>query len=205
MRRLLIAPVLLSALALSACGHSAAIHATTPAGASGARSTTTAPPSTTTAPPSTTTTSATSTTATTGGSGGSETAVPAVAEPTNLSTEPVVSGGSQPPPTKLVTRDLVVGTGTVATASSTVDVKYVGASYTTGKDFTSSTWTDNKPTSFSLDTVVPGFAEGIVGMKIGGRREIVIPPSLGYGSSGAGATIKPNETLVFVVDLTGVS
>jgi peptidylprolyl isomerase len=119
--------------------------------------------------------------------------------------EPVVSPGGSPAPTKLLTKDLVVGTGTVATSSSTVQVKYVGAAYTSGQDFTSSTWTQGKATSFSLHTVVPGFAEGIVGMKVGGRREIVIPPALGYGSSGSGSVIKPNETLVFVVDLEGVS
>ncbi len=84
-------------------------------------------------------------------------------------------------------------------------MKYVGADYTTGKDFTSTTWTENRPTSFALTTVVPGFSQGIVGMKVGGRREIVIPPSLGYGSHGSGSAVKPNETLVFVVDLKGVT
>jgi peptidylprolyl isomerase len=118
--------------------------------------------------------------------------------------EPVISAGVANPPTRLVTKDLVVGTGATATSSSTVVVKYVGADYSTGKDFTSSTWTNDKATSFSLHTVVPGFAQGIIGMKVGGRREIVIPPSLGYGASGSGSTIKPYETLVFVVDLKAV-
>jgi peptidylprolyl isomerase len=105
----------------------------------------------------------------------------------------------------LVTKDLVVGTGTPATSSSTVVVKYVGADFTTGADFTSSTWTGGKPATFPLSTVVPGFREGIVGMKMGGRREIVIPSALGYGSKGSPPTIKPNEALVFVVDLQSVS
>ena len=130
--------------------------------------------------------------------------MPAVAQPTDLTVEPVVGPGAQPPPTKLVTKDLVVGTGKTATASSTVVVKYVGADYTTGTDFTSGTWQENKATSFALSTVVPGFSQGIVGMKVGGRREIVIPPSLGYGASGSGSIIKPNETLVFVVDLVSL-
>lgn len=131
--------------------------------------------------------------------------MPAVAASTDLTTQPVISPGTPPPPTSLVTKDLVVGTGAAASASSTVLVKYVGADYTTGKDFTSSTWTNNQPTSFALTTVVPGFSRGIVGMKVGGRREIVIPPSLGYGSRGSGTAVKANETLVFVVDLKSVS
>ncbi|MHB8220971.1 MAG: FKBP-type peptidyl-prolyl cis-trans isomerase [Acidimicrobiales bacterium] len=131
--------------------------------------------------------------------------LPAVANPTNLKVEPVVSPGTSPPPNTLLFKNLVVGTGKVATSSSTVLVKYVGAAYTSGKDFTASTWTQGQATSFSLHGVVPGFAQGITGMKVGGRREIVIPPSLGYGSGGSGATIKPNETLVFVVDLEAVS
>ena len=127
-----------------------------------------------------------------------------MADPTNLTTAPVLSAGTPPPPDHLVTKDLVVGTGTTATATSTVLVKYVGADYTTGKDFTTSTWTQGQPTSFALSTVVPGFAQGIEGMKVGGRRVIVIPPSLGYGSRGSGSAVGPNETLVFVVDLKGV-
>jgi peptidylprolyl isomerase len=131
--------------------------------------------------------------------------VPAVATPTNLTVKPVISAGMPPPPKTLVTKDLVVGTGTTATKSSTVSVKYVGASFTTGKDFTSSTWTEGKPTTFPLSEVVPGFSQGIVGMKVGGRREIIIPSALGYGTKGQPPTIQPTETLVFVVDLKGVS
>jgi peptidylprolyl isomerase len=104
----------------------------------------------------------------------------------------------------LVTKDLVVGTGPVAKTTSTVVVKYVGASYTTGTDFTSSTWSTGQPATFSLSQVVPGFKEGIVGMKVGGRREIVIPSALGYGKRGSPPAIKPTEALVFVVDLQAV-
>lgn len=134
----------------------------------------------------------------------SSTGAPAVAQATDQDVEPVISPGTAPPPSKLVVVNLVTGTGATASASSTVEVKYVGADYTTGTDFTSSTWTADRPATFSLHGVVPGFAEGITGMKVGGRREIVIPPSLGYGPTGQSPAIKPNETLVFVVDLVGI-
>ena len=104
---------------------------------------------------------------------------------------------------KLETKDLVVGTGTVAAAGDTVGVKYVSVNYANGKDFTDE-WTSGKPTSFPLSGVIPGFAQGIEGMKVGGRREIVIPWTLGYGAKGQGP-IGPKETLVFVVDLKSVS
>lgn len=188
MRRFLIVPVLMLALFAAACGGAGngTSHAKT--GTTATTATTTSSSSTTTPKPSTASSS-----------------TPAVAEPTNLTVEPVISAGTPPPPTTLVTKDLVVGTGATATAKSTVEVKYVGADYTTGQDFTSSTWTSGKATSFPLTTVVPGFSQGIVGMKVGGRREIVIPPSLGYRSQGSGTAVKPNETLVFVVDLKSVS
>jgi len=128
---------------------------------------------------------------------------PAVANAADLKAAPVVSAGSGAPPSTLVTRDLVVGTGPVATATATVNVQYVGANYADGKVFDSS-WQRGQPTSFPLAQVVPGFAQGITGMHVGGRREIVIPPALGYGASGNGP-VGPNETLVFVVDLLGLA
>jgi peptidylprolyl isomerase len=102
-----------------------------------------------------------------------------------------------------VTKDLVVGTGATATASDTVQVQYVGANYTDGKNFDSS-WSRGQPASFPLNQVVPGFSQGIVGMKVGGRREIVIPSALGYGAMGSPPAVAPNETLVFVVDLLAI-
>jgi peptidylprolyl isomerase len=191
-RRLLLPSAILLGLLLAACGSSGG-GSTTSTSTTGATTT------------STTAAKATSSTTTSSGGGSGAGSVPAVAAPTDLTTQPVISPGTPPPPTSLVTKDLVVGTGTTATASSTVSVKYVGADYTTGKNFTATTWTENRPTSFALTTVVPGFSQGIVGMKVGGRREIVIPSSLGYGSRGSGSVIKPNETLVFVVDLKAVS
>jgi peptidylprolyl isomerase len=102
-----------------------------------------------------------------------------------------------------LTKDLVVGTGPQASGTSTVKVQYVGADYTNGHVFDSS-WQRGQPATFPLTGVVPGFAQGIAGMKVGGRREIVIPPDLGYGASGSPPAVGPNETLVFVVDLLAV-
>lgn len=130
--------------------------------------------------------------------------LPAVANATDLSKEPVISPGPSPAPTTLRTADLVVGTGATATASSTVDVRYVGADYSNGKVFDDTPWKQGQPSSFSLSGVIPGFAQGIVGMKVGGRREIVIPPALGYGAQGQPPAVGANETLVFVVDLVQV-
>ena len=130
--------------------------------------------------------------------------IPVVGNATNLSAEPVVHADRDKPPDRLLTKDLVRGSGAAATTTSTVSVKYVGADYRNGEIFTSSTWATGKAATFSLTKVVPGFAEGIAGMKVGGRREIVIPPALGYGSTASGP-IQKNETLVFVVDLQAVS
>jgi peptidylprolyl isomerase len=129
--------------------------------------------------------------------------LPAVSNATDLKVEPLPAPGTAPAPTQLVTADLVVGTGAEATAASTVEVQYVGASYASGKVFDSS-WQRGQAATFPLSGVIPGFAQGIVGMKVGGRREVVIPPALGYGASGSPPTIGPNETLVFVIDLLSV-
>jgi len=154
----------------------------------------------------------TASTTTTGGGAASATGeVQATATPTlpavtgagNTDHEPSIGAGTSPAPTQLQTRDLVTGTGTAAALTSTVKVQYVGANYATGKDFDAS-WTDNGPATFSLNQVVPGFAQGISGMKVGGWREIVIPPALGYGAGGQPPAVGPNETLVFVVDLIAV-
>jgi peptidylprolyl isomerase len=129
---------------------------------------------------------------------------PAVSGATDLSHEPVIGPGATPPPTSLEIKDLVVGTGRTAVASDRVAVNYVGADYTTGKVFDDTPWKEGLPAPFLLSQVVPGFAQGIVGMKIGGRREIVIPPALGYGAAGSPPAVSPNETLVFVVDLKAI-
>ncbi|MCL5444657.1 MAG: FKBP-type peptidyl-prolyl cis-trans isomerase [Acidimicrobiales bacterium] len=91
----------------------------------------------------------------------------------------------------------------MATAQSTVKVQYVGANYVTGTIFDSS-WSRGQPATFPLNGVIPGFAQGIEGMRVGGRREVVIPPALGYGAQGSPPNVQPNETLVFVIDLLAV-
>jgi hypothetical protein len=132
------------------------------------------------------------------------TGLPAVDHATDLKVAPVIAAGPGTPESTLVTRDLVVGSGTAAVATSTVRIQYTGALYATGKVF-DATWTRGAaPATFGLNQVVPGFAQGIVGMKIGGRREIVIPPALGYGSKTNGP-IPGGSTLVFIVDLLAIS
>ncbi|MBV9802200.1 MAG: FKBP-type peptidyl-prolyl cis-trans isomerase [Solirubrobacterales bacterium] len=126
--------------------------------------------------------------------------------PPALAKEPVVTVPKGPAPAKLVTKDLVVGTGQTAKAGDTIVVNYVGVLYKTGKEFDSS-WSRNTPftTPLSAGQVIPGWVQGIPGMKVGGRRELIIPSSLAYGKSGSGTTIPPNSPLVFVVDLLSIS
>jgi peptidylprolyl isomerase len=134
------------------------------------------------------------------------TSVPTPKPPSPLSKKPVVTVPTGPAPTKLVTKDLITGTGTTAKEGDTVTVNYVGVLYKGGKEFDSS-WSRNQTFSTPLTTgsVIPGWVQGIAGMKVGGRRELIIPPNLAYGKAGSGSTIPPNSTLVFVVDLLSVS
>ncbi len=128
---------------------------------------------------------------------------PPVSHASDLKSEPLPAAGAGSPPAALLSKDLVVGSGATAQATSTVDVQYVGANWTDGKVFDSS-WQRGQPATFPLNQVIPGFAQGIVGMKVGGRRELVIPPALGYGAQGSAPAVGPNETLVFVIDLVSV-
>jgi FKBP-type peptidyl-prolyl cis-trans isomerase len=130
---------------------------------------------------------------------------------TDLANKPKVSAKSSDIPDALRTRTLVQGDGATATPTSTVTVQYVGVLYTNGKQFDSS-WDHNGAVSFSLQQVVPGFAQGIGGnsqiapMKVGGRRIMILPPDLGYGAAGTpDGSIPPNTPIVFVVDLIGVN
>lgn len=109
------------------------------------------------------------------------------------------------PPSSLVTKDLEEGTGVAAKPGDVVKVNYVGVNYKTGKEFDAS-WNRGQPFPFELGSgaVIPGWEQGLEGMKVGGRRELIIPPELGYGSAGSPPTIPPNETLVFVIDLEEV-
>jgi peptidylprolyl isomerase len=122
-----------------------------------------------------------------------------------LSKEPKVTPPSGPAPTKLVTKELIAGTGAEAKAGDTVTVNYVGVLYKGGKEFDAS-WKRNEPFSFALGKgqVIKGWDQGIPGMKVGGRRELIIPSALAYGAAGSSPTIPPNAPLVFVVDLLGV-
>ena len=110
------------------------------------------------------------------------------------------------PPADLVIVDVTEGDGAEATSGSTVSVHYVGVAHSTGEEFDAS-WNRGAPFRFPLGAgrVIGGWDKGVAGMKVGGRRKLVIPPHLGYGDRGAGGVIKPGETLVFVVDLLGVS
>jgi peptidylprolyl isomerase len=122
-----------------------------------------------------------------------------------LSKEPKVTPPSGPAPTKLETKELIAGTGAEAKAGDTVTVNYVGILYKGGKEFDAS-WKRNEPFSFSLGKaqVIPGWDQGIPGMKVGGRRELIIPAALAYGAKGSPPTIPPNAPLIFVVDLLSV-
>jgi peptidylprolyl isomerase len=120
-------------------------------------------------------------------------------------TKPKVTVPKVAPPKKLEVKDLEEGSGAAAKAGDYVTVNYVGVNYKTGKEFDAS-WDRGEPFSFSLGAgeVIPGWDQGVAGMKVGGRRELIIPPDLGYGSTGSPPAIPPNETLVFVVDLEAV-
>ncbi|MCO1657807.1 FKBP-type peptidyl-prolyl cis-trans isomerase [Pseudonocardia humida] len=124
--------------------------------------------------------------------------------PTDLDGPLAAGPGTADPPAGLLAQDLVVGTGQPATADSTVDVRYTGTFYADGSQFDSSWARGEEPIQFPLNGVVPGFAQGIEGMQPGGRRVMVIPPALGYGSQDQ-RSIPGNSTLVFVVDLVSVS
>lgn len=120
-------------------------------------------------------------------------------------TKPEVTIPDTPPPGELTIEDLEVGDGTEAVTGRAVEVHYVGVAWSTGKQFDAS-WDRGQSFSFGLGRgeVISGWDQGVAGMKVGGRRRLTIPPHMGYGSRGAGGVIKPNETLVFVVDLLAV-
>ncbi len=118
--------------------------------------------------------------------------------------KPEVSIPDSDAPSELQVEDLVVGDGPEAAAGMAVDVHYVGVAWSTGKQFDAS-WDRGDTFQFRLGAgqVISGWDQGVAGMRLGGRRRLTIPPHLGYGAQGAGGVIKPNETLVFVVDLLG--
>jgi len=119
-------------------------------------------------------------------------------------TKPKVEVPSGPPPQKLEIKDLEEGSGPAAKPGDEVTVNYVGVNYKTGKQFDAS-WDRGEPFTFKLgeELVIPGWEEGIPGMKSGGRRELIIPPELGYGYARTEG-IPPGSSLIFVVDLISV-
>jgi peptidylprolyl isomerase len=106
------------------------------------------------------------------------------------------------PPADLQVTDVWEGDGAVAKAGDTVEVHYVGVAYSTGEEFDAS-WNRGAPLQFQLGVgqVIAGWVLGVLGMKVGGRRQLIIPPGLAYGERGAGRSIAPGETLIFVCDL----
>ncbi|HEX8498311.1 MAG TPA: FKBP-type peptidyl-prolyl cis-trans isomerase [Actinomycetales bacterium] len=121
-------------------------------------------------------------------------------------TKPEIEFPGDTPPTELVLDDEIEGDGPEAVPGKTVLAHYVGVAWSTGEEFDAS-WNRGEPLSFRLGAgqVIAGWDQGIQGMKVGGRRRITIPPHLGYGDRGAGAAIKGGETLIFVVDLVGLT
>ena len=123
-----------------------------------------------------------------------------------MSTEkPEVDFPGGEPPADLQITDITEGNGEVAKAGDTVQVHYVGVAYSTGEEFDSS-YDRGDPLQFQLGAgrVIAGWDQGVQGMRVGGRRQLVIPPHLAYGDRGAGNVIAPGETLIFVCDLVAV-
>ena len=120
-----------------------------------------------------------------------------------MSEKPLVTvPDSEPSGTQLKVDDLVIGAGDEAKSGHAAEVHYVGVSWKTGNEFDAS-WNRNETFKFKLGggQVIPGWDQGVICMKVGGRRQLTIPPALAYGAAGAGGVIGPNEHLIFVVDL----
>jgi peptidylprolyl isomerase len=124
---------------------------------------------------------------------------------TNLDAKPKVTVPDGAAPKKLEKTEIVEGDGAEAKSGDEVTVQYVGVNYKNGKEFDAS-WDRGEPFAFQLGAgmVIPGWDQGVEGMKVGGRRELIIPPELAYGTAGSPPAIGPNETLIFIVDLEAV-
>jgi peptidylprolyl isomerase len=116
-------------------------------------------------------------------------------------TKPEIDFPDGPPPSELVIEDLVVGDGAEAVPGGNVEVHYLGVEYDTGEEFDSS-WNRGQTIEFPLRGLIQGWQDGIPGMKVGGRRKLVIPPALAYGPAGSGHRLS-GKTLIFVIDLVG--
>ena len=138
--------------------------------------------------------------------GSTEAATSAAESPASAEkTKPTVMVPKGAPPKALEIKDLEEGTGAETKAGDEVTVQYVGVNYRNGKEFDAS-WDRGEPFTFQLGAgmVIPGWDQGVEGMKVGGRRELIIPPELAYGPEGSPPAIGPNETLIFVIDLLEV-
>lgn len=119
-------------------------------------------------------------------------------------TKPEIDFPGETPPEELVVNDLIEGTGTEVVPGTVVSAHYVGVSWSTGEEFDAS-WNRGTPLDFTVGVgqVIKGWDQGLLGMKVGGRRRLEIPSELAYGERGAGSAIAPNESLIFVIDLMG--
>lgn len=122
---------------------------------------------------------------------------------TSAGRKPEIEAPEGPAPRTLEITDISVGDGPEAAARSTVNVHYLGVEYDTGEEFDSS-WSRGASINFPLSNLIAGWQQGIPGMKVGGRRRLVVPPSLAYGPAGGGHSLS-GKTLIFVIDLLGVS
>ncbi|BDZ42321.1 peptidyl-prolyl cis-trans isomerase [Paraoerskovia sediminicola] len=120
---------------------------------------------------------------------------------TNELTKPEIDAPEGPAPADLEVVDLVVGDGAEAQPGATVKIHYMGVEFDSGEEFDSS-WSRGEPIEFPLPRLIPGWQRGVPGMKVGGRRKLVVPPSLAYGPAGAGHRLS-GQTLIFVIDLLG--
>ncbi len=133
-------------------------------------------------------------------SGSDATVLPVVSDV--VGEAPTISKPSGTPPAELTTKDVIVGTGAEVLPTSTLTVHYTLMAWSTGK-IVESSW-GGQPATFALAGVVEGWQRGLPGAQAGGRRLLILPPSMGYGAVGSGP-IGPNETLVFSVDIISVS
>lgn len=122
---------------------------------------------------------------------------------TDLNSKPEVDFPEGQAPEDLAIVDIVVGDGADATPGATVDVHYLGVEFDSGDEFDSS-WNRGQSINFPLGSLIAGWQQGIPGMKVGGRRKLIVPPNLAYGPAGAGHRLS-GQTLIFVIDLLGVS
>jgi peptidylprolyl isomerase len=199
----MLTPQKASKLLSLAAASAVCVSVTAACSSSSSSSTTTSIPTTSAAPSTSATTAAGGTASGTNGIASIPTADLSPAG--KIGHRPTVKVPTGNPPTQLESGDLIMGTGATAQAGQTVTVQYDGYSWTNKKEFDAS-WNRGQTFSFPLGQgqVIQGWDQGVVGMKVGGRRELVIPPTLAYGSRSPSPDIASNDTLIFVVDLVSI-